>query len=91
MYARDDKTVKSPPITSGFAKSAMASTKRSRNELAMPGINIGKVTLRNTLNLEEPKLAAASSSEGSRFFIMPNKFMYATGKNEVVSTINKPG
>jgi len=67
--------VKSPPITRGFARSAEASTKRSKKELAKPGINIGNVTLKKVRSLDAPIDADASSSAGSRFLIIPRMLM----------------
>ena len=90
MYAREARTVKSPPITSGFARSAMASTKRRRKEAAKPGTSIGSVTVRKIVHDDAPKEAAASSIAGSRFLSIPGLFMYATGKKERDKTRVRP-
>ena len=90
MYAREAKTVESPPMTKGFARSAIASTKRRRNEAAKPGISMGRVTVRKIFHEDAPREAAASSIAGSRFLSMPSMFMYATGKKERERTRVRP-
>ena len=52
----------------------------------MPGITMGRVTVRKIAPSEE----AASSMAGSRLRNMPRRFMYATGKKDSVSTRVSP-
>ena len=67
--------MKSPPMTRGLARSAIASTKSSKKDAAKPGISIGRVTVRKTLHGEAPREAAASSMAGSRLRSIPSMFM----------------
>src|SRR5690625_2513916 len=46
----------------------METMKTSKAEATIPGVSNGNVTFQNTLNLLDPKFAAASSSDGSILF-----------------------
>ena len=56
----------------------------------MPGITMGRVTVRKIVQRLAPSEEAASSMAGSRLRNMPRRFMYATGKKDSVSTRVSP-
>ncbi|OPZ40441.1 MAG: hypothetical protein BWY99_00749 [Synergistetes bacterium ADurb.BinA166] len=69
-----------PPSTRGVAKSASELANSSRKELAIPGMESGRVTVRNTRRGEAPRERAASSRFGSKADSTAAIVMNDTGK-----------